>query len=1027
MSRILGFLPGFYKKILQSLGFLTGLSVLIIISSYWTNTQSNWRYSFSNQIGEQIYDASKNYQVEVLGQSPNCVLVTDRSTSLSCLSPISGQVIWKNWLPESASVVPTYNSKYHQIIVATANGGVVGINEKTGQNLWNFTHPSNTHWEVVMLDDSKDNILALDRKNSFFVIKAETGQLSWSIIETQSTYSNLSYRPIGNLYHSGKLALVTDLQTGVIKAFDIYTGQNFWERPDAKKDTPSFTTLENGSVWYQTYFDKLVQVDSKTGTEIISLPLTPEDNVSSIPGLIQIFQNDGNRIRWYGNSTGELIREITLPGKIKTVWSQQGLFAILYFGPYQEKLAKINPKTGEIIWLSQDLGIINQTFQNQESIVITSFLGLVQWLDPKTGQVQASSQLAGLPTFIFNENEAPTKFFISVKHAGNYAENHDLNDILVFSSPGKLTQTWKDLAFDVSSGLLLKNRLWLIHQDLRQLISLSDKSQTPTQATQRSIAKPTSMIEKTISNLNFLGLKPNDLNVTAETVSGFRGCVVTWNISLNPKLKQALLKNQNLNLWKDLKITATVTSSTNQKLTNSGYYFQDYVWKAQMTIPDEFANQSLDWQIEYQVGPKKLRIQGKSLMPATCSTNVLKLQKNSNQLVDGTGTQFWGIGLQDIMADIDEDGSALDQWALGNTTTPPTTDDLANYVASNSYLKNYSESGFNLFRLGFDNFSYQLWHQIDADDLRLSAANAIMTDQLLQQLQDQNYYVIMSIFGFKPVQDLTNLPTYLDFLIARYGPWIDIWELSNEAWPDDEWVDFVSNYLKTHDPLNHPITISWERKQNPGIDLLSLHYYWNNPKDQKGDDLLFKLKTAKTDQKPVILSETGNIDASWDPESATRLRYKAWISAWTKTPIIYWNQSRSIYHNPDNANVFLGNDEKLQVNNLKIWLKNQQAENFKPISNSPQAEGGCIGMTNQQNKLLFYCLKREIPDINRAVVINLAEWTQAAQIDLAANTSWQASWFEPKTGLELSSVVSAESILTLPDFQEDLVVVWNKL
>ena len=1027
MSRILAFLPSVFKKVLQSLIFLTGLNLLLIFGISWSNSQQNWHYIFSNQIGEQIYSPSRDFRVDVIGHSPNCVLVTDRSTSLTCLSPKSGKVIWKNWLPESASAMPIYNSKYNQIFVATSNGGVVSINETNGQNQWNFTHPNNTHWEMVILDDSKGNIMALDRKNSFFVIKAETGQISWSVINQNSTSSNLSYNPIGTLSQTSSLVLVTDLQTGIIKAFDINTGKNLWERLDVKKEIISFTSLENGNVWYQTNYNKLVQVNSKTGAEVLSIQLSVTDNVSSIPDLIQIFKDDSNNIRWYSNTTGKLVKEISLPGKIRKISSDQGLFAIILSGPYKEKLAKINSKTGEIIWLSEDLGIINQTFHGEQSIVITSYLGIIQWLDPKTGQIQASSQVSGLPTFIFNEAKAPSKFFVSVNHAGNYAEHSELIDILVFSSPGKLTQTWKDLAFDASTGLLLNSRLWLIHQDLHQLISLGNLVQKNTFAINKPISKSILGGEKFFSDLDFLKFRSQDLIVTSEINSTFKGCVMSWNIQPNQKLKKELLKNSSLNLWKDIKISAIVSTPTNKKLTNFGYYFQDYVWKAQMTLPDELANQSINWQIEFQVGIKKFKIVDRSLVASHCSTNALKLQKDSKQLVDANGNQFWGIGLQDIMYDINEDGSALDQWALGTTATPPASNDQASYVDSNTYLKNYADNGFNIFRLGFDNFSYSLWHQIDASDIRLSSANAVMTDKLLRELQEKNYYVIMNIFGFKPIEDLTNMPTYLNYLIARFGPWVDVWELSNEAWPDEKWISFVSNYLKTHDPLKHPVTISWERKQNPAIDLLSIHYYWNSPANQKGDDFLFKLKTARYDQKPIIVSEIGNNIASWDPESATRLRYKSWISAWTKTPIIFWNQSRSIYYNDDNANVYLGTDEKNQISRLKLWLKNQSVEKLLPINDSPQSETGCIGMTNQQNQIMFYCLKRENPDVVRAVILNLLDWTKSAKIDYAANSSWQARWFDPKSGFVISSKQSNENILTLPDFQEDLVVVWNKI
>jgi hypothetical protein len=361
------------------------------------------------------------------------------------------------------------------------------------------------------------------------------------------------------------------------------------------------------------------------------------------------------------------------------------------------------------------------------------------------------------------------------------------------------------------------------------------------------------------------------------------------------------------------------------------------------------------------------------------------------------------------MLDRNEDGSVLDQWAFGNSPTPPDKSGVT-YVSSDEYLANYQQAGFKIFRLGFDNASYELWHQLDKNDFRGSVQNGLTTDKLLNQLQAHNYQVVMTIFGFEPLIDRTNLPAYLDYVVARYSPWVDVWELSNEAWPDDDWVKFVSSYIKAHDPLHHPVTISWERQLNPNIDLASIHYYWNEEVDQRADPFVFKLRTVGLAEKPVIVSEFGNVDVSWD-------------SAWLKVPTIIWNHSRELNYNPENANIYLGPIEKAEVKVLNDWLAEHQADQLQPIINPPLLRG-CYGLTNQTNQMMFYCTNTSL--VKKTFVLNLADWSKSAKIDFSDQTNWQITWFDPKTGQVVVTTKSVGQLLTTPTFDQDLVGIWQK-
>ncbi len=88
---------------------------------------------------------------------------------------------------------------------------------------------------------------------------------------------------------------------------------------------------------------------------------------------------------------------------------------------------------------------------------------------------------------------------------------------------------------------------------------------------------------------------------------------------------------------------------------------------------------------------------------------------------------------------------------------------------------------------------------------------------MVEESRKREYRVMMSIFAFYPPHSSRKafakksnrkvLKKYLDYVIARYGASVDIWEITNEAIPILEWQNFISDYLSENDPYKHPLLL----------------------------------------------------------------------------------------------------------------------------------------------------------------------------------------------------------------------------
>ena len=266
-------------------------------------------------------------------------------------------------------------------------------------------------------------------------------------------------------------------------------------------------------------------------------------------------------------------------------------------------------------------------------------------------------------------------------------------------------------------------------------------------------------------------------------------------------------------------------------------------------------------------------------------------------------------------------------------------------ISPEAYFAIYGQAGFNLFRFSQRNCSHSLYDDLD----HYREAESLATDQLLATAREHGFRIMFGLFGYHdkwtsgsyPVrffkrllwkipwtrQEAISTPAdheivakekrFIDYAVARWGVYVDFWELLNERKASDEWTTLMAEHLRSIDPDRKPIGTSWEKPYLPAIDLNTPHWYESESELQS--DMRVQQQAAKWKQagKPVIVGEQGNRGMNWDPLSSLRMRIRTWTALFQEVSLIFWNTSWSKagmfygrYRPEASANIYLGPEER---------------------------------------------------------------------------------------------------------------------
>lgn len=472
------------------------------------------------------------------------------------------------------------------------------------------------------------------------------------------------------------------------------------------------------------------------------------------------------------------------------------------------------------------------------------------------------------------------------------------------------------------------------------------------------------------------------------------------------------------NVFTQVLVNGIFTDQNKEKIYVKGFYYDYNQWKLRVKLDPGLWNWQISIKTPYWINKQTGTIE---IDEENLTKNV---QIKEDWFVDENDQIIWPIGLQGVIKDTHRDGNPLDQMDHAINPVASKNSEEYRFIEFSDYLDLYSEEAkINFFRYGPDNWAPAIWKNLDnKESFAMDINGNLQGDIILDELKKRDIKSMMSIFAFYPPyisQEAFSkkanqqvLEQYLDYVIARYASLIDIWEISNEALPSLEWLNFISNYVVDNDPYKHPITTNLEQPLLENSDLLSIHWFAPIPENnEKLIEQVDYLKTKDDWKKAIMISEWGFKKQNQFPGSADIMRKFTWLSLFRSMGMIYWNTAYGFFENQTNANVYLGPIERSYLRILKDFLPKNL---ILPIEKK-------ILTTDLQTQV--YLLKNN--DYILAYVLKIDEsMKKQDHLNLDLNDQANLQWINPTTGLIIKeeSLNKGEQEILIPNFSVDLAM-----
>ena len=483
------------------------------------------------------------------------------------------------------------------------------------------------------------------------------------------------------------------------------------------------------------------------------------------------------------------------------------------------------------------------------------------------------------------------------------------------------------------------------------------------------------------------------------------------------------------NPWSEVETETTFEHESGKKIQIYGFYYDKNTWKVRF---NPTTKGSWKWQLQFKTPDSTLKDSGEFVSETDTTKAFLRKSKENPLLLTMDDEHiFNAIGIGDGILDSNTNGNPLDDWAIGDSTVfmfdSPfgfkeryPSDEVVDLA---TYLDTYGDGGkvFNLYRWSVGNWSFRLWDRIDTHNKYLIPEGKY-GDTFIQSLKNHNFKVFMTLFGFDIFAKDINYPEnrelirhYIKYVLARFGAYVDIWEIANEAIVSDDIVRFIADEIRSLDHESRLISMSPERPNMDEVDIISPHWY--ETEDLSESDLTVKEQIEKFQgyEKPIIFGEQGNVIKNWDETSALRMRVRSWVAFFEEAILIFWNQSdNKDFHNSayGNANIFLGEEERNYVRFLQNFTKDVSLSAEKiplEIQNSAVRSYGLVS----DKELLGYFFHYEYPD---------RETSFRIMLDFPEET--EVEWYDPTTGevVWTQAYSAGHHLLLSPEFTSDIAL-----
>ncbi len=956
------------------LRYLFVITVLLIGVVIWQALQPPPWWQFA--LGEQITQQPVPFRDSV-------ILATNHGT-ITAIDQRSGKVRWEYQRAKEIFSQPTI--KHGKLFVAYNDSVIVALNPNDGSLSWQHAIPngSTIHGNVLI---TETKFIYGDAEGNVRGLSLRTGEVAWSLSTPQPESVDQLLTKDGLqwfgyiLMDRGELYIVRT--HGLVFSVNPDNGKVRWEQKVAGTLVAD-PLITRTSILLSTNAVSLASIQRQNGELTVA---TKTENASQVYCQIEFSQK--------GALTDLLERTKQLRPKKNLVYETERSQQIVQIDT-TGKLVSYRRSNLEPIW-QLELGYQPKRcfYDQKEGLYVTSAEGKLTKVALSTQKISWEKQFAQKLLSISSIQKPQTlnKQRYNPDYYTEYLFVTDENETLyrLKSSTGEINWQFQTDGSVYIGPTLLHGRLFIVSTNggLYRLLATNGKPDQPT-------------------------LFQPKVQVDANTNSVEQSQIY--------ELQLRSPSNRYANPHTAVAIQAEFKNQEGRVIPIQGFFYDTNEWRIRFNPPtagkwewtatwgDAFGTQHLSGQFESQRAHTYLH-------PAP---DAPKWLTKDNQTITSL------VGINDCITDRNFDGSPLNDFYIGDDSykvatiageVPQTLRFNTKLVPLTTFLDTY-RTGFNTFRQGVSNCSPFLSYPGDIISSKFLIPEGKQHDELSRQLYEKDYIVWFTMFGFSlPFgEDLTYpdekfaIEKYVQYVVARYGAYVDIWEISNEAVASDKYVQRIAEYIQKYDPYQRLISVSWEKPALKEITLISPHWYQSELDSESDLATVAQIDKFKTYQKPVIFGEQGNQIKNWDETSADRMRVRIWTAFFNQASLIFWNQSNDRnFYNPtyQNSNLFLGEVERGYAGTF-LQLTKDLALDLQPTKGETQGTVRSYQLQNQST-VLTYFFNSAVAEKKNILTTN------------TLNTSARYEWFDTRTGELLSSgEVERNAAISSPLFSVDI-------
>lgn len=991
----------------------------------------NWQFYTNNVIAPL-----EHYDNLIIDQKS--IIFNNKNGKTYSISQENGNINWE-FPAESYSPLPPIID-HQQILLANFDGNIYSLDKNNGLKNWQF-HIGEAYQPDTPILVSKENNLAFfaGRNGVLYALDKNKGQLIWSQqfqqIDTTKAFNpqGVSSIHFGPIYLDNEEIYAVNAVENSFTSLDQKTGKVNWKINDIDFVWTSPIFFKNDIVLLQN--DHLISIEKDQGT--IEKKINKK-NPESQSWAWQIFKikkdtqyfliqddqnllkiaNDLQRIQWQAYE----VDSILINEELNLVFTQQHLRL-----ENQNKFTAINYKNGRALWSISLDGKVLYQFHLNEELILGGENGSVISLDYNTGQINWEITVSESVNKIFLIKD---KFLVLEQKPGNKIE------LTLLKEDGEIVwQYVPDSLINFNEIYEYEGGLYFIdaNKQIINKIVISSKNPLKEKTNKTNFTQEETPIYHQYDYDPYWGIEEKkqafwplkkQWSKIKYITKNFRNIYkLEINENKNSTIFEISLKHdENLyhNKFKAITIEADFYHPDLDKIKTKGFYYDHNTWKIRFAAP-------ISGEYQYKIkiiSPYFIKkISGSTFLEQTQKDPIAI---NDNFFTINNEKAFFPIGIQNVFFDRNYDGNVLKEIPNSLTETPVAETDQFSYTNFANYLNIFrNEANINIFRYGIGHWSPALINDIDYKNFSLDMNAGKFADNVISTAKNKNIKIIMTIFDFYPPfknreeiakkRNRLSLQLYLDYIIARFGPFVDFWELSNEAEASHQWYEFVIQYLKNNDPYNRPISTNWQSNSAKKLDFQSLHHYAPDVTypGLLASELNYLLDKFYDSKMPILISELGFKNYSYFKNSADSMRILSWIGALQNVGIVFWNQGQNkVYENPNNANIYLGPVERSYLLSLSQFLPEDL---YLPIEKKliliPELETQAYILKNN-DFILAYLLKFDKNKQNKEYL----------NLNLAKEAKIQ--WLDPKTNtiIEEQIIMGGEQKILIPNFKVDLAM-----